>query len=64
MPINRLKEKLMLAAEFSERIVTWGYREFCRPILGPVAKKWYDDYRNYVISLAKKDSQSNLTPGR
>lgn len=54
VPIERLKEKLMLAAEYSERIVTWGYREFCRPVLGPEAKKWYDDYRSYVVSLVKK----------
>jgi len=47
VPIPRLKEKLTLAAEYSERIVSWGYREFCRPALGPAAKSWYEGYREY-----------------
>ncbi|MHB9036206.1 MAG: DUF4434 domain-containing protein [Armatimonadota bacterium] len=47
VPIDRLKDKLELASEYSERIVCWGYREYCRPALGPEAKKWYDDYRKY-----------------
>jgi len=50
VPIERLKGKLELAAEYAERIVTWGYREFCRPDLSPAAKKWYDDYRAYYAS--------------
>jgi len=52
VPIERLKEKLALAAEFSERIVTWGYREFCRPSIGPAAEKWYADYRLYVREMS------------
>jgi hypothetical protein len=51
VPIDRLREKLDLAAEFSEQIVTWGYREFCRPALGDAARKWYDDYRAYYRSV-------------
>lgn len=48
VPIERLKEKLELAAEYCEDIVTWGYREFCRPALGEAAKKWYNSYRAYA----------------
>ena len=48
VPIDRLREKLDLAAEYSEEIVTWGYREYCRPALGDAARKWYDDYKAYV----------------
>ena len=48
VPIGRLAQKLELAAQFCERIVTWGYREFCRPALGPRAQRWYEDYRRYV----------------
>ncbi len=48
VPIDRLKEKLELAAEYSEEIVTWGYREFCRPALGETALSWYEQYRAYV----------------
>jgi len=51
VPIDRLKGKLELAAEFGEEIVTWGYREFCRPALGEAAQKWYSDYRDYVRRL-------------
>ena len=50
-PIDRLKEKLDLAAEYSEDIVTWGYREFCRPVLGEVARAWYRDYLDYYRCL-------------
>jgi hypothetical protein len=53
VPIDRLRDKLALAAEYSERIVSWGYREFCRPELGSRAKEWYDSYRNYFKSAAK-----------
>ena len=48
VPIDRLREKLDLASEYSEEIVTWGYREFCRPSLGDDARKWYGDYRAYI----------------
>jgi hypothetical protein len=51
VPIDRLREKLDLAAEFSEEIVTWGYREFCRPSLGDAARKWYEDYKAYYRSV-------------
>ena len=53
VPIGRLKEKLLLAAEFSERIVTWGYREFCRAVLGPSAERWHEDYRQYVREVER-----------
>lgn len=48
VPIDRLKAKLDLASEYCEDIVTWGYREFCRPSLGDEARKWYSEYRTYV----------------
>ncbi|MGC8862677.1 MAG: DUF4434 domain-containing protein [Armatimonadota bacterium] len=48
VPIERLKEKLDLASEYSEEIVTWGYREFCRPALGDDARKWYEEYRRLL----------------
>jgi hypothetical protein len=47
VPIDRLKGKLELAAEYADDIVTWGYREFCRPDTSAAAKKWYDDYLAY-----------------
>lgn len=51
VPIDRLREKLDLASLYSEEIVTWGYREFCRPALGESARKWYSDYLAYVRSM-------------
>jgi hypothetical protein len=53
VPIDRLREKLALAAEYSERIVSWGYREYCRPEIGPQATAWCDTYRGYLKSLPK-----------
>ena len=50
VPIDRLREKLDLASEYCERIVSWGYQEFCRPVLGEKASKWYADYLDYVKS--------------
>ena len=47
VPIERLKQKLLLAVEYSEEIVSWGYQEFCRPDLGPPAAHWYQSYRRY-----------------
>ena len=47
VPLDRLREKLTLAATYSQRIVSWGYREYCRPELGPNAKAWYAAYQSY-----------------
>lgn len=52
VPIERLKEKLFLAAEFAERIVSWGYYQFGRPCLGKEAKKWYENYKIYYESIS------------
>lgn len=49
VPIERLREKLYLASEFAERIVTWGYKEYCRPACGLAGRKWYEDYRGYIM---------------
>ena len=51
VPIDRMKQKLQIASEYSEEIVTWGYREYCRPSLGKDAAKWYEDYKAYQASL-------------
>jgi len=53
VPIGRLAQKLRLAAEYSERIVTWGYREFCRPALSAAAQRWYVDYGKYARRFHK-----------
>lgn len=56
VPIDRLRDKLELAAEYCEDIVTWGYREFCRPALGPSGRQWYEDYRRYyrkIMSISR-----------
>jgi hypothetical protein len=47
----RLKTKLALAVEFSERIVSWGYQEFCRPSLGSQAAAWYDAFLAHQKAL-------------
>jgi hypothetical protein len=53
VPINRLREKLTLAAEYSERIVSWGYCEYCRPELSSQVTTWRSAYRGYLKSLSK-----------
>jgi len=50
-PPEMLKRKLDLAAEYSERIITWGYKEFFRPSLGATARKNYDEYLGYLEGL-------------
>jgi|GEM_PF-1019500 len=47
VPMERLAQKLRLAAEFCENLVSWGYYQFGRPHLGPEAKQWYEEYRRY-----------------
>ena len=47
----RLKEKLALAPEYSERIVCWGYQHYCRSGLGDDAVNWGKDYREHVNRL-------------
>ncbi len=51
VPLPRLQAKLTLAAEFSERIVSWGYQDFCRPGLGPKAAAWYNAFLAYQKAL-------------
>ncbi|HSV72135.1 MAG TPA: DUF4434 domain-containing protein [Chthonomonadales bacterium] len=60
VPICRLEEKLRLAAEYSERIVSWGYNEFGRPHLGPKARAWYEDYRRYVRRVRTPDRRASI----
>ncbi len=47
VPIDRLRQKLDLVSEYCERIVCWGYYEFCKPTLNANAAKWYQDYQTY-----------------
>lgn len=48
VPISRLKEKLELASEYCEEIVTWGYFDFCEPSLEKKAEEWYNSYLTYI----------------
>ncbi len=50
VPIGRLREKLYLASEYCEKIVSWGYWDYCRPSLGKPAARWYSDYMAYYDS--------------
>lgn len=51
VPLPRLKTKLALATGFSERIVSWGYQQFCRPSLGPQVTAWYEALLAYQKNL-------------
>ena len=56
VPIDRLASKLRLAAEYCERIVSWGYFQHGRPVLGPEASAWYEGYRRYYESIAHEQA--------
>ena len=64
VPIDRLEQKLRLAAEYAENIVSWGYYQFGRPsldpeehtwagrpVVGPIGKEWYEQYREYYDNV-------------
>lgn len=50
VPIPRLRQKLELAAEYCEDIVSWGYQEWCRPALGDAARSWCAGYKEYLAA--------------
>lgn len=54
VPMDRLEQKLRLAAEFSENIVSWGYCQFGRPHLNPEAKQWYEAYKRYYENTSRE----------
>ena len=56
VPMDRMKEKLDLASEYSERIVTWGYQQFGRPALGESAQVWGKAYRDYLAQVRQRSS--------
>lgn len=45
VPQEKLHQKLGLACEFSDRILTWGYSEYWRPHQGPAALAYYQQYQ-------------------
>jgi len=45
VPAETLIEKLRLAREFTPTAITWGYREYIRPRLGPDAAALHEAYR-------------------
>ena len=54
VPIDRLANKLSIAAEYCERIVSWGYFQYGRPELGSDASKWYEGYRSYYKAITRR----------
>ena len=53
--IERLIAKLELMSKYSERNMTWGYREFYRPCINSDAKKHYNAYAEYFDMMKGKD---------
>jgi hypothetical protein len=50
VPAEKLRAKLELAGEFSDTAITWGYREFVRPSLGPAEEGVYRGYREVLAT--------------
>lgn len=48
VPADRLDAKLRLAGRFTPTAITWGYREFIRPSLGPAAAQTHAAYRQLL----------------
>lgn len=49
VPAEKLERKLELAGQYSDTAISWGYREFIRPSLGPDAA---DLYLSYYLALS------------
>ncbi|MBI5091190.1 MAG: DUF4434 domain-containing protein [Candidatus Hydrogenedentes bacterium] len=44
VPAEKLRGKLRLAGEYCPTAISWGYREFVRPSLGPTSAQLYQEY--------------------
>ena len=50
VPAAKLRDKLRFTRQYTPTAITWGYREFIRPSLGPLA---LDLYLDYYMTLVK-----------
>jgi hypothetical protein len=54
VPADKLDAKLRFVRQYTPTAITWGYREFIRPSLGPNAAKLYEDYVQVLAKPAAK----------
>jgi hypothetical protein len=54
--IEKLKDKLQLAATYCEKIITWGYREFYQPSFSSEAARHYNAYIDYLDDQYKQNN--------
>lgn len=52
VPVTALVERLAFVRRYTPTAITWGYREFVRPSLGPQAEALYRDYREKLAPEA------------
>ncbi len=45
VPAEKLRDKLRFVRTFTPTAITWGYREYVRPNLGPAAQQLHTEYR-------------------
>jgi len=46
---NKLRQKLELAAEYTDTAISWGYQQFVRPSLGPEAGQLHESYQTMLM---------------
>jgi len=66
VPADKLLAKLRFARRYARTAITWGYREFVRPSLGPAAAELYGEYQAKLSKhRAAADARPlQLNPGR
>jgi hypothetical protein len=58
VPADKLAAKLRFVRGYTPTAITWGYREFVRPSLGPTSAALHDDYRARLASPTQHASAS------
>lgn len=54
---DKLRQKLEMAGEYTDTVISWGYQQFIRPTLGPEAEQLHEAYRFMLMNRS-----SNIEP--
>ena len=56
-PIDKLAEKLALAARYADNIINWGYYPFMDPYKNTDSKQAYETYKKYYLEIISKKNR-------